>query len=63
MEHLFHAASRSADLAQTTGSKVAIQIAQTAAKKAAIIALKSGDVAVARRAADVMAEYIRSKKS
>jgi hypothetical protein len=63
MEHLFQAASRSADLAQTTGSKIAINIAQMAAKRAAIIALKSGDVEVARRAADVMAEYVRAKKT
>lgn len=62
MEHWFSVASKSADLAQATGNKIAIQIAEQAAKNAAVIALVSCDVEVCRRAADVYAEYIRSKK-
>jgi hypothetical protein len=63
MEHWFHVASKSADLAQTTGNKVAIHIAKRAAQNASVIALQSCDVNVCRRAADVMAEYVRSKKT
>lgn len=62
MEHWFNVASKSADLAQATGNKIAIQIAERAAKNASVMALASCDVEVCRRAADVYAEYIRSKK-
>lgn len=62
MDHLLQVAKRSANLAQETGNKIAIENARIAARKASNIAVNIGDVESARLAAAVMAEYVRSKK-